>query len=324
MIRISPSDVGTRVVVRYRLGDGRATDVVGELTAALADGVTVQPDAAPAVFVPAAALVAAKTVPARTVTPASAPEAVERVATLGWPGLETERLGGWLLRAAGGFTRRANSALAAGDPGLPLDEALDAVREFYARRELPASIQVAVPLEGDRRWPDTSSRDLLAAIVARGWSVDEPTLFMTADLRAGVPDVDLPPGYELVEASEPDDAWLGLYEYHGAALPPVAREVMTAAPHQVFTLIRTRGRTVAVGRLAVAAGWAGVAAMQVAADQQRRGLGRAVLAALLARGRTDGARFAYLQVMTDNTPARTLYESMGFTNHHAYHYLTPR
>jgi hypothetical protein len=93
-VRIGPSDVGSRVVVRYRLEDGRATDVVGELSAAAPDGVTVQPDAAPAVFVPAAALVAAKTVPARTVTPASAPEALERVATLGWPGLETERLGG--------------------------------------------------------------------------------------------------------------------------------------------------------------------------------------------------------------------------------------
>ncbi|HEX5534735.1 MAG TPA: GNAT family N-acetyltransferase [Actinomycetales bacterium] len=320
-VRIGPADVGARVVVRYRLDDGGATDVVGELTAAAPDGVTVQPDAAPGVFVPAAAVVAAKTVPARTVTPSSAPEAVERVATLGWPGLETRRLGGWLLRAAGGFTRRANSALATGDPGLPLDEALDAVREFYAGRELPASIQIAVPLEGDRRWPDTSSRDLLAAIVERGWSVDEPTLFMTADLRAGVPNVDLPPGYEQVEASEPDEAWLGLYEYHDAALPPVARAVMTAAPHQVFTSVRTERRTVAVGRLAVAAGWAGVSAMQVAADQQRRGLGRAVLAALLNRGRADGARFAYLQVMKDNTAARRLYESVGFTTHHAYHYL---
>ncbi|HEX5510353.1 MAG TPA: GNAT family N-acetyltransferase, partial [Actinomycetales bacterium] len=130
-------------------------------------------------------------------------------------------------------------------------------------------------------------------------------------------------GYELVEASEPDDAWLALYEYHGAAVPPIAREVMTAAPHQVFTSIRTGGRTVAVGRVAVAAGWAGVTAMQVAGDQQRRGLGKAVLAALLGRGRADGAKFAYLQVMSDNTAARALYESVGFSDHHAYHYLTP-
>lgn len=41
---------------------------------------------------------------------------LEEVAALGWRGTEEEQLGGWRLRAAGGFTGRANSALAVGDP----------------------------------------------------------------------------------------------------------------------------------------------------------------------------------------------------------------
>ena len=39
-----------------------------------------------------------------------------------WRGTEEEWLGEWLLRAADGFTGRANSALPLGDPGLPLDD----------------------------------------------------------------------------------------------------------------------------------------------------------------------------------------------------------
>jgi GNAT superfamily N-acetyltransferase len=38
---------------------------------------------------------------------------LEHAATPGWRALEEDRLGDWLLRAASGFTGRANSALAA-------------------------------------------------------------------------------------------------------------------------------------------------------------------------------------------------------------------
>ena len=41
------------------------------------------------------------------------------------------QLGSWLLRADGGFTGRANSALPLGDPGLPLAGAVDEVEAWY-------------------------------------------------------------------------------------------------------------------------------------------------------------------------------------------------
>jgi N-acetylglutamate synthase len=63
---------------------------------------------------------------------------LEAVAAKGWRAPEETRLGGWLLRAARGFTGRANSALAAGDPGMPLTEAVTEVCRWYAARDLPA------------------------------------------------------------------------------------------------------------------------------------------------------------------------------------------
>ncbi len=60
---------------------------------------------------------------------------LERRAALGWRAPEEERLGDWLLRAADGFTGRANSALANGDPGRPLDRA---ARTGYRRLYHPA------------------------------------------------------------------------------------------------------------------------------------------------------------------------------------------
>ena len=75
--------------------------------------------------------------------------ALERVAAQHWRGTEEEWLGGWLLRAAEGFTGRANSALPLADPGLPLGDALDAVTRWYAARGLPPMIAIPRPLGAD-------------------------------------------------------------------------------------------------------------------------------------------------------------------------------
>src|SRR5439155_541800 len=71
---------------------------------------------------------------------------LERVANAAWPAPVQEPLGGWILRAADGWTGRANSALPLGDPGMSRGEAIDAVADWYAARGLPARINVPLPL----------------------------------------------------------------------------------------------------------------------------------------------------------------------------------
>src|SRR6266705_4661080 len=70
---------------------------------------------------------------------------LEAVAARGWRAPEEAPLGGWLLRAAEGFTGRANSALAVGDPGMPLAAATAKVSDWYRARGLPAMIATAFP-----------------------------------------------------------------------------------------------------------------------------------------------------------------------------------
>jgi len=67
---------------------------------------------------------------------------LEHVAARHWRGTEEDRLGGWLLRAADGFTGRANSALPLGDPGMPFDAALSTVTRLYRARALPPMIVI--------------------------------------------------------------------------------------------------------------------------------------------------------------------------------------
>jgi ribosomal protein S18 acetylase RimI-like enzyme len=121
-------------------------------------------------------------------------------------------------------------------------------------------------------------------------------------------------------ADAPDEAWLGMYHYRGQKLPPVARRLLMSAPWQAFASVREDGQTIAIGRVAADAGWAGITAIETDPAHRRRGLARAVTAALATRAAARGATGLYLQVEDGNAAARTLYEGMGFTGHHRYHY----
>ncbi len=235
--------------------------------------------------------------------------ALEHVAARGWRGWETGRLGGWLLRAGGGFTGRANSALVVGDPGRPLPEAVDAVTRWYAERDLRPTVQL----------PGIQARAAGAAFAAAGWERDEDTLVLTAPLPAPGPDprvaVDLSP--------TPDEAWLAGYRHRGAPLPPAARRVLTGAEDVVFASVRLAPEPAplaAVARGVVTDDWLGVSAVTVEEAHRRQGLATAVMEALYRWGAGQGARWAYLQVVASNAPARALYRRDGFIEHHRYHY----
>lgn len=238
---------------------------------------------------------------------------LELAAAPGWRAIEEDRLGDWLLRAASGFTGRANSALAVGDPGRPVSEAIDAVRSWYAARGLRAMI--AVPYPTGR--PGDNALDRLLAQL--GWTIRAAATVMTAAPasvagRAGQPDVPVDFG------PAPDRAWLARYHYRGQDLPPIAVQLLTSAPWQAFASVRSDGDTLAIGRVAGGGDWAGLTAIEVAPQLRRHGLGRVVTGALAARAAARGATGLYLQVADGNHGARALYRQLGFADHHGYHY----
>jgi N-acetylglutamate synthase len=242
---------------------------------------------------------------------------LERVAAKHWRGTEEARLGEWLLRAADGFTGRANSALPLGDPGLPLGTAVDAVADWYRDRGLPPMIALPLPLDGD-----SPAGELDALLSERTWVTRSgPAFVMVAGLPLACVPRDLPRDAEFLADPEPDGAWLARYHYRGAERqPPVMRDVLTSAPAQAFTSIRSGTDVLAIARLSIADGWAGLTAVEVRSDHRRAGLGTAITAAACAEAASRGIRSVFLQVEVGNTAARSLYERCGFRYSHRYHY----
>jgi len=324
-LSVETADVGSRVSLRLRLPEGGMTDVVGVLEAWDAGVLHVRRRDGSVTTVRADALVAGKVVPpapvrrARSRVEASpalthadvSPRDLEEIAALGWRALETSRLGGWLLRASGGWTGRANSVLPLDDPGLPLDEAVARVEAWYEARGLGARFQVPMPF----------GAPLDAFLAEHGWTTTEDVVVMTADLAAVVARIpardDLPP---VSLADRPSGGWLATYRYRGGPLPGNAVAVLMNADRPVFAEVEQDGATVAVARASVDRGWIGVTAVDVVESARRRGLARQVMRALLSYAADVGARHVYLQVSEHNAPALALYDGLGLTVHHTYRY----
>jgi len=306
---LEPSWIGRRVSVRRvieRAADGRLLfgDVVGDLVGLDAQTAVVDSRGG-YVEVPVPLIAVARLVP-----PSTADELeLEDVAARGWRAAETERLGGWLLRASGGFTGRANSVLPLRAPGQPLDSALAAVKRWYAARDLPVRFQV----------PSESRRLLDAELAERGWPASTDVHVMTVRLDVLPPPV-ADPDVRLTD--EPDAAWLRRFRA-GVGLEPDARGVLTRHDSAVFAAIPDgTGTNAAIGRGTLDDGWLGITAVEVAPDRRRTGLARRVMATLTAWGIAAGALRSHLEVSADNEAAVALYESLGYRTHHDYRYRT--
>ncbi|MFI6455179.1 GNAT family N-acetyltransferase [Streptosporangium amethystogenes] len=236
-------------------------------------------------------------------------EVFDRLVDQAWPAIHRVNAGGWILRAADGVTKRANSVLPLGEPG-DLEAGVEVAEKFYADRGLPCVFSVG----------GGATPGLDALLHARGYRVVDPTLVMTASLAPEAPGNGVGASWEEVDLAEaPSQAWLDTWwsvdgRFGGDGLTTAAR-ILTAVPATYASLGEE-----AVGRGVVQGEWFGIYSMAVVPHARRKGHGRKVLRALLTHAREQGTQRAYLVVVESNTVARTLYERHGFTVAGRYHY----
>ena len=290
MVDVPP--VGSRVSIRYRLPTGEYTDVIGHVQSL--DPVVVRTKSGEFVEIAPADVMAARELSHAPVR-ASEIRALEHAAALAWPGTEQHWHDGWLLRAGGGYTSRANSAV-------PLDfsatiAALPGVIDWYERRGLAPWL--ALP-------------ERLVPVRAAGI---KNTRVMVSDMSEARPHA------EVTLLDRPDPAWLRCYERDVPV--PVLTAVVDG--EVVFASLPPA----AVGRGAVTTApdgtvWLGISALHVGTEQRRRGHARMLCQALIDWGARRGATRTYVQVLTDNAAAIALYSRLGFVLHHHHRYVDAR
>ena len=248
-------------------------------------------------------------------------EQLDEIAAHTWPAENQSNIGHWLLRASRGVTKRANSVLATGD--YPREEDwLQRVEQFYHNQNLPAIFQVSA----------ASPASLDEYLHKQGYDIDTPCLIMTAESQTVLQNATerLNNQYPTAQNLHVDispiatpawlEAFLRLEQF------PVARNSFyeglsdrMPSPKAFITLTDNR-KVVAVGTAIVEGMWTGFVNVIVDAGFRGKGCGYALLKKLTEWSMEMGATLQYLQVISDNVPAVTLYEKLGYRSVYGYHY----
>lgn len=308
-----PVRPGERLVVRYRLPDGSATDVLGWLESVDGDRVQLRDHSGSRLEVGRRHVLAARRLPParRGRDPMrTGAEELERVALPGWVA-DSEPLGRWTLRAGGRFTGRANSCLAVDDPGMAVAEAAQRIVDFAVRRGAHPWAQVIAGSEQEHQ------------LRALGWhDVYVATDVLVTRLADLLGDTQPDPRVQLRQTLEPHWEEAFRRSRPNAADPDVLRRILNNGAPRAFAGVPAHLGLIAIGRGHVSADWLGVGSIWTTPEQRRQGLAGQILLSLGHWAARHGARNVYLQVAADNEPAHGAYERLGFRRHHGYLYLT--
>lgn len=219
---------------------------------------------------------------------------------------------GWLLRLLPGKVKRARSVNAVYPSRLPLAEKLAHCEQLYRDRGLPLIFRMT---------PLSEPASLDAELSVRAYPKFDTTAVESMPIRSpakrdtSVQVLDLPHWVDVVArlrgspADHRDTHLLRLMAL-GLARTPLA--------------LREGDDFVAAGLVIVEGAWAGLYDIVTDPSRLRQGLGRRISQSLLHCAWDMGAREAYLQVMTSNRAARTLYADLGFDERYHYWYRGPR
>ena len=239
-------------------------------------------------------------------------EAFERAGLEAWPGIEVQWDRQWVRRAAGGYTKRANSTQCF-DP--------DDFEDADLRVISACSWMLLRKIKPVFRITPLSSPELNATLDESGWaSIDESHL-LAMELHEHEPDAQA----EFLPVL--DEKFLSVAQrlqgYDDATMTGMKNLLAVFKVPAVGVVLARDGVAVASSIMAIADGI--VITGNVVTDPQRRrqGLAAAMMRSGLAWAKRQGARFAALNVQADNAAAKALYQSLGYTHQYDYHYRIP-
>lgn len=238
---------------------------------------------------------------------------IEKTASRAWPAQHQQQHGGWLLRATEGVTRRANSVLPLGNPPeTDLDEALDTVRAFYNRHQLPMRFQLTTA-----SLPSNLDEVLEAAELI----VDMRVQVRTAKLQELVVEE---PKMAIVVFGSPTRDWLSAYRRFAGfdtKTMKVREGIMNRITFEKAFATAVQGEKIIGTGIAVIDGnWLGLFGLITEEASRRQGIATSITQTLVLWGKNRGATHGYLQVEERNDPAKALYSALGFEETYSYWY----
>ncbi|MCE9598696.1 MAG: GNAT family N-acetyltransferase [Spirochaetia bacterium] len=237
---------------------------------------------------------------------------IESIANLSWPAIEEITCDNWLLRASGGYTRRSNCAAPLSEVCInDLDAVLPSIIHWFRNRKLPPTIKICTTLD--------NSKEFEERLTVAGFFKTAPSCMMTrSNLQESIPSP------QVRVTHEPDDTWLQAFlHWNGLFDKREQIQALLACVSQSRAYFSSVG-TETLASLAlgiITNNHFGIFDFVVNPAFRRNGQGRSLLSSMLAWAAHNGAHAAFLQVLSENHAAQSLYAQFGFAVAFDYSYF---
>lgn len=218
-----------------------------------------------------------------------------------WPPAVTRHLNGWILRDGAGGGKRVSATTGSGDVAV-------------AERAMQATGQALLfQMRGGQ--PEDG------ILAARGYARIDPTILYA--VKVDVLATDLPPSVTTFEVWEPLQIMRDIWAAGGIGPARVAVMDRVQGP-KTGLFGRINNRPAGAGFVAIHKSIAMVHALEVLADQRRKGLGIYMMRQAAFWAKRNGAQHLALAVTEANAAANALYAGLGLTRVGGYHYRMKR
>ncbi len=237
---------------------------------------------------------------------------IEEAALNAWPARQQLLLDGWILRFAEGYTKRANSITPLYPAAQAVEQKIKLCEHLYLAQGLPPIFRIT---------SQADSTELDQRLQRRGYTTLDRTWVLGLDLA----DWRASASQALQEVSLED--WLGCFHSFQAGSAengPGHRAILQRIliPHLLAATFLD-GEPVCCGLGALDGEYFGIFDLITSPNQRGKGFATRLIQDMLTWGVHSGARYAYLQVVETNIPARRLYQRMGFQEVYLYWYRLP-
>ena len=236
---------------------------------------------------------------------------IEKISMNAWPAFETQEYDGWVLRFADGVTKRSNSVNPLYGSTIDIKDKIEYCEELYDSRNIPICFKIT---------KDSYPKELDMLLSKIGYVSIATTSVQVINLKH----LGFKTDKNVSVKDEIDNMWMEysmkMNEIDESKRLPISRIIDHISLKKGLFTLKKDGDVIGCGLGVLEGKYVGLFDIVIDKKHRDRGFGKLLVENILKWGKFNGVEQGYLQVLTDNEPAKRVYSRIGFREIYKYWY----